>query len=67
MSIQDEAKDAKGDEGGVLKPGESMDADADNASAEAAAAAGGEKKASQADPTAETPSPMETDEVEQLA
>ena len=44
-----------------------MDADADNASAEAAAAAGGEKKASQADPTAETPSPMETDEVEQLA
>lgn len=44
-----------------------MDADADSVPAEAAAAAGGEEAASKADPAAETPSPMETDEVEQLA
>lgn len=65
VSIKDGAKGAEG-EGAPLKFGEGMDADTDSVPAEAASA-GGEEAASKADPAVETPSPMETDEVEQLA
>lgn len=66
----DGSKEGVEGEEAPLKYGDSMDADADSVPAEAAAAGGGEEAAaSKADPAAaaETPSPMETDEVEQLA
>ena len=66
MSIKDGAKEGEGGEEAPVKFGESMDADTDSVPAETAAA-GGEEAASKADPAVETPSPMETDEVEQLA
>lgn len=70
VSAQDGSKEGVEGEEAPLKYGDSMDADADSVPAEAAAAGGGEEAAaSKADPAAaaETPSPMETDEVEQLA